>query len=47
VKELTLKNVAKGGENHLVNAFKSIKDMLKKAKDFESGEGQAQNEAQN
>lgn len=41
VKELTLKNVTKGGENHLANAFKQIKDMLKKAKDVETGEGHA------
>lgn len=32
IKELTLKNLTKGGENHLSTAFKAIKDLIKKVK---------------
>lgn len=33
VKELTLKNLTRGGENHLSIAYKQIKDLVKKVKD--------------
>lgn len=32
VKELTLKNQTRGGENHLNTAYKQIKDLIKKVK---------------
>lgn len=32
VKELTLKNMTRGGENHLNTAYKQIKDLIKKVK---------------
>jgi hypothetical protein len=44
VKELTLKNMARGGENHLATAFKQIRDMIKKAKDQDIEDSASKNE---
>jgi nucleosome binding factor SPN SPT16 subunit len=44
VKELTLKNMARGGENHLATAFKQIRDMIKKSKDQEIEDSASKNE---
>jgi nucleosome binding factor SPN SPT16 subunit len=38
VKELTLKNLTRGGENHLNTAYKQIKDLIKKVKTQEQEE---------
>ena len=38
VKELTLKNLSRGGENHLNNAYKQIKDLIKNVKTKEQEE---------
>ena len=46
VKELTLKNHGRGGENHLSTAFKQIKDLIKKVKDLDTDEQAAKQEAQ-
>ncbi len=46
VKELTLKNHGRGGENHLSTAFKQIKDLIKKVKDNETDESATKQEGQ-
>lgn len=48
VKELTLKNMTRGGENHLNTAFKQIKDLIKKVKSQEQEDATKQeNQAEN